>query len=264
MKKHDMLSVRKNMTDIDDKFLLHIEAALNLIPYAGGFLGTYFSEIRGKRILERMNRYIAYFTERLNEIEAGKVDKEYMRSEDFAELFIKGAEQAARSSTEKKIRRFADILVNNVLIDSKSRFRAESIISFVDRLSDLDIIVLTSYGQPFKVSMRAGSRDEIFLLVKKMAFYLGLNVPGKDEVIESVVYMDNLGLTWVNEKSGDENAEKGEGLILKEFSSFRTPLGSEVVKVIVPPGFFVSKAANSKKDWPEKIIDSKYRSSAWL
>jgi hypothetical protein len=210
-----------------------------------------------------MAKYIIYFAERLNELDEKKIDKGYMRSEQFAELFVKVAEQAARSTSEKKIRRFADILVNNILVDSKSRFRTESIVSFVDRLSDLDIVVLVSYGIPFVTSMRAGSKDEIYLFVKKLTLFLGLYMPSKEEVIESVVYMDNLGLTWVNEKSTGKKTERGEALILKEFSSFRTPLGNEVIKVITPPDLFIGKK-NSMKDWPDKIINGKYRNTHCL
>ena len=67
---------------IADRDLLHIEALLNLIPYAGGFLATYFGEIRARRIQERMNKYINYFIERLKTIQEEKIDKEYMKSED--------------------------------------------------------------------------------------------------------------------------------------------------------------------------------------
>lgn len=264
MTQNDLKLNKKEKPTIKDKYLLEIEAALNLIPIAGGFLATYFGEIRAKRLQERMIKYITHFTKRLGELEQNKVDKEYMKSEEFAELFVKGVEQAARSSSERKIKRFADILVNNVLMDSQSRFRTESIISFVDRLSDIDVIVLVSYGLPFKISMRANSRDEIFSLVREMALYLGLSVPDKDDAIESVIYMDNLGLTWINEKNIDEEMEKGEGLILKEFSSFRTPLGNEVVKVVIPPDFFIKERTNSKNDWPDKIINAKYKNSACL
>lgn len=259
----------KNKLDLNKKVkvpsrdLLAIEAALNAIPFAGGFLATYFSEIRAQRIQDRTTKYIHYFIDRLNTLDENKIDKKYMKSEEFAELFVKAAEQAARSSTEKKIRRFVEILVNNVLIDSNSRFRTESIIFFVDRLSDLDIVVLISYGIPSVISMRAESKNGIFSFVKKLTLYLGLNVPSKEEVVESVIYMDNLGLVWVNEKRINKGTERGEGLILKEFSSFRTPLGNEVVKVITPPDFFVGKK-NSKKDWPEKVINEKYKNSACL
>ena len=81
---------------------LNVEAALNLIPCVGGSLATYFGETRNKKVAERMQKYFTYFSNRLNEIEDRKIDYEYLKSEEFAEFFMQGAEQAARSVTEKK------------------------------------------------------------------------------------------------------------------------------------------------------------------
>lgn len=258
--KDGSASFDKNKRKVPDKALLNIEAVLNLIPYAGGFLATYFGEIRSKRIRERMNKYFTYFIERLNNLNQKKIDYGYMKSEEFAELLVQGAEQAARSTTEKRIKRFANILVNNALTDAKSRSRTQSIMSFVNRLSDLDAFVLVSYGDPNERTMRANSKEEIFMFVRQLAKYLGVNVPNKEDVIESVVYMDNLGCTWVNEKSSGPESEKGESLILKEFSSFRTPLGDEVVKVITPPKFFMTKSVKKgDKNWPEDIVNADFK-----
>lgn len=243
-----------------DILLLNVQAALNWIPYAGGFLATYFGEIRNKRMAERMTKYFNYFTERLNQADQKKIDYTYLKSEEFAELFIQGAEQAARSTTEKRIKRFANILANHTLVDSKSRMRTQSIMSFVDRLNDLDAFVLVSYGSADEMSMRANTKNEAFMFVKKLAEYLGVDIPFKEDVIESVIYMDNLGLTWVNEKSSGRKAEKGQSLILKEFSSFRTPLGDEVIKVITPQNFFIPKSIRGpKKSWPTNVVNLKFK-----
>ncbi|TKJ35678.1 MAG: hypothetical protein CEE38_13775 [Planctomycetes bacterium B3_Pla] len=245
---------------LSDKALLSIQASLNLIPYAGGFLATYFGEIRDKRIIERMNKYFAYFAKRINELDEKKIDQAYLETEEFAELFAQGAEQAARSTTEKRIKRFANVLANQALIDSKTRLRTQSIMSFVDRLSDLDAFILVSYGNPHEESMRANTKEEAYTFVKKLADYLSIIVPAKEDVIEAIIYMDNLGLTWINEKASDGETEKGDLLILKEFSSFRTPLGNEVMKVVTPPDFFISPAIDkAEKVWPEKVVDLKFK-----
>ena len=243
-----------------DKALLSVEAAINLIPHVGGFLATYFSEIRSKRVEERMQKYFEYFSQRLKQIEESKIDHEYINSQEFAELFMRGAEQAARSTTEEKIHRFANILANNTVIDAQLRDRTESIMSFVDRITDLDAFVLISYGDPDEKSMRANSRKKIILFVSKLALYLGMKVPRGKDIIESVIYLDNLGLAWVNEKMVDEGIEHGEDLILKEFSSFRTPLGNYVVKVITPPDFFISGVGKRVDElWPENVVNPSYK-----
>ena len=241
-------------------YLLHIEATLNLIPYVGGFLATYFGEIRSKRVVERIEKYLKYFSDRLEELDKNKIDYDYLKSEEFAELFLQGAEQAAKSTTEKRIRRFANILLNNALIDAKSRDRTQSVMSLVDRISDLDAFILLCYGHPKYPSLRAKTKDEAVLLVEKLANYLNIAAPERTLIIESIVYMDNLGLTWVNEKFGTDSDERGKDLILKEFSSFRTPLGDAVALVIAPPGFYVDNLP--KKDkliWPDDYVSKKFK-----
>ncbi len=246
---------------VNNDTLLHLEASLNLIPFAGGFLATYFGDIRNNRIAERMQQYFKYFSDRLIELDEKKIDHEYLNSEEFAEFFMQGAEQAARSTTDKRIRRFANILINNALMNAQARSRTQSIMSFVDRISDLDAFVLLCYGNPSAPSLRAQTRDEAYSLVKELSEYLDIDCPSKASVIESIVYMDNLGIAWVNEKL-NENEERGKDLILKEFSSFRTPLGDAVVTMIAPPGFYKSvTSSTSNLEWPNDYINKLFRGS---
>ncbi len=255
-KNKELIIISKSESkDIVD---LNIEAALNLIPYVGGFLATYFGETRNKKIAERMQKYFTYFSNRLNEIEDKKIDYEYLKSEEFAEFFMQGAEQAARSVTEKRIKRFANILINNALVNSKGRSRTQSIMSFVDRISDLDAFILLSYGNPTAPSLRAQTKDESVDFVKKLSEYLGIGCPKRDEIIEAIIYMDNLGIMWVNEKQADELNEKGKDVILKEFSSFRTPLGDAVVTMISPPEFYLDDIKNEGK-LPGDYVSQKYQ-----
>jgi hypothetical protein len=162
-----------------DKVLLNIQAIISAIPYAGGFLSTYFGEIRSHRIEERMQKYFQYFSERLHEIDERKIDHEYLKSDEFAEFFMQGAEQAARSTTDKRIRRFANILINNGLVGAKARSRTQSIMSFVDRISDIDAFVLLSYGHPALPSLRAQTKKEAVLLVKGLTEFLKIECPTK-------------------------------------------------------------------------------------
>jgi hypothetical protein len=236
---------------VSDTALINIEAALNLIPFACGFLATYFGEIRSKRADERMRNFFNYFTRELKKIDEQKIDKTYLQSEEFAELFAQGAEQAARSTTTKRMERFANILIHNALLTAKARSRTHSIMSFIDRISDLDAFVLLCFGNPALPSLRAKTKKDAFLLVEQLTTFLHIDCPSFESVIESIVYMDNLGITWVNEKSSASDSEKGKDIILKEFSCFRSPLGDAVASVIAPPRFY--KQDVSRHDtliWP--------------
>lgn len=241
-----------------DAAMVHLEAGLNLIPFVGGFLATYFGEIRSLKVQERMQRYFAYFSERLAEMEKAKIDLEYLQSEEFAELFAQGAEQAAKSTTDRRIRRFANILIHNALRDSSARDRTQSIMSFVDRISDVDAFVLLCYGPPDGPSLRAKTKQKAYGFVEDLCRHLGLDTPTMLTVVESIIYMDNLGLTWVNEKPA-EDQEIGQDLILKEFSSFRTPLGDAVTRAIAPPGFYKCQDSSwSKPPQPVDYVNERY------
>ena len=63
---------RLGKSNKNDMALLNIEALLNLIPYTGGFVATYFSEIRNKRIEQRVNTYLTYIIDLLKNIEQTK------------------------------------------------------------------------------------------------------------------------------------------------------------------------------------------------
>lgn len=239
--------------------LLTVQAALNLIPHVGGFLATYFGEIRSRRIEERMKRYFWYFGRRLEEMDQSKIDFAYLHSEEFAELFVKGAEQAARSATEEKIKRFANILANNAALNPEYRDRTESVMSFVDRLTDLDAFVLVCFGNPQEPTFRAESKHALMDLVNQASIYLGHSSISELAIVESAIYLDNLGLAWINEKETQLDTEPGANRVLKEFSTFRTPLGDAVVRVIVPPKFFVPPDQRDRdKPWPEGFVNPSF------
>ena len=131
--------------------------------------------------------------------------------------------------------------------------------SFVDRISDLDAFILLCYGNPNISSLCARTKDEAVILVKSLSEYLCIDCLKNDEIIESIIYMDNLGIMWVNEKQTNEAQENGKDLVLKEFSSFRTPLGDAVATMISPPGFYLDDLQNEKEIWPDDHISKRYK-----
>ncbi len=117
-----------------------------------------------------------------------------------------------------------------------------------------------SFGPPFGQSRRATNKKEAFDFVRLLAEFLEISdLPTFDEVIESIVYLDNLGLTWVRE----ENSQgKRDSQNFGEFSSFRTPLGNAVVKTIAPHNLFMEEYnIQHDKSWPENAINPKFRYS---
>lgn len=236
-----------------DSATLNIEALLNLIPVAGGFLSTYFGEIRSNRIHERMKEYFKYFSDRIDILDEVKLDKEYLNSEEFAELFLQGAEQASRSTTKRRIHRFANILLNNALRDAKARDRTQSVMGFVDRISDIDAFVLLSFGHPKVRSQFAGNQNECIELVESFAHYLNVLTPVRKDILESIIYMDSLGVMWVTQHEVPEGKKDSE--FCTRFSAFRSPLGDAVADVIAPPDFYLASPPDPEKaKWPDEFV----------
>jgi hypothetical protein len=101
-----------------------------------------------------------------------------------------------------------------------------------------------------------------FSLVRELAGFLGIDCPDQQAVIESLVYMDNLGLTWVSEQQEQSDGGREKDIILKEFSSFRTPLGDAVASVIAPPGFFLDNIIRKPQmEWPVSHVSSEFRNA---
>lgn len=239
--------------------LLHLQAAISLIPVAGGFLSTYVGSVREAKANERINKYINNVGEAISVVDEKKLDKAFLESEEFGELFLHGLEQARKTTSERRINRFANILANCALSDAKARERAFSIMDLVQRISDMDAFVLASYGSNNDICFHPKGNDELHDLVAKLANYFEMKIPTKEQVIYSVVFMDNLGLTWVNQQDLGEGEEAGKDILFKEFSSFRTPLGEEVISVIVPPDFYMEATKNILQEWPAGIVNSRYK-----
>lgn len=254
------------MQRLSDESLRGIEAGISAIPFVGSYLATYFGKIRDDRFEERILGYCDYFGRRLAKLSKDKVDFDYLRSEEFAELFAQAADLAARSTTEHRRHRFANVLLNNALADATTRQRVQSILALLDRLSDLDAYVLLCYGHPRAPSFTAGSKDDVVFFAGRLSEFLGVDCPPKDQIAESVIYLDNLGLVWITDETrvaeippAPRAPPSGHIPILQEFSSFRTPLGDTVAEVIAPPDFFQATPPKSPNvGRPDGFVSAQY------
>jgi len=252
-----------NLNSDADLLLLHLEAMIQLVPFAGGVLSTYFGEVRSTRMRQRLEKLFEFFSERISELDHTQIDHDYLQGEEFAELIVQVSDQATKTTNELKIRRFANMLANQSILGADFRQRTGGIITLIERISDLDSLVLLSYGDPRDPTFECDSKRESYALVEQLSEYLNLETPIQDEVYESIVYMDNLGLTWVKEVGTGADGDQRTGPGLEECSSWRTSLGDEVVKAITPSGFFIPKAERAPESvWPSDFVSPKFQSKA--
>ena len=247
-----------SLTQPGQSWPLWVQVGLSAIPYAGGPLSTYFVETRQKKVQERLEYYFSYITNEIKKIDVLKLDKSYLKSDEFGELFARGAEEAARSTTKQRIRRFANIIIKNSLASKESRERSSGLFTIFNRLSDLDAFVLLCFGPPYQESFKTESRAETIQLVRTLANYLAVELPSDQNIEDSLIYMDNLGVTWVSQRDNPRWSPESTRQV-REFSVFRPPLGDLVVDAITPPGFFTDQELiDSNSEWPQKFISREY------
>lgn len=235
--------------------LLHIQASVNLIPIIGGTISTYLGEIRGNKTQERIETFISYISNELIRLDKIKLDNEYLQSEEFAEIFIKALNQASSTTSSERIKRFANAVINNALASKEARQRVNGILELIDRISDFDAFIILCFGSPELPSLRAESRAEALALIKKLSTYLSINLPEEEGIIDSLFFLDNLGLTWVTQREiprWTPSSEKN----LRELSVFRSPLGDAVAGAIAPDGFYIKKEyLPENPNWPEDMVN---------
>ncbi len=236
-----------------------VQIGLSSIPWAGGPLSTYLGEKRGRKVQKRIEAYFSYVGAELKRLGEEKLDTAFLGSDEFGELFARGAEGAARATSDERIRRFANIVLNNMLASKEARERAAGLFEMVNRLSDLDAFILLCFGPPDRESLKAESRTEALALVGTLAKHLGLNLPPEDAIIDSLIYMDNLGVTWVQQREMSRWAADGTSQV-REFSVFRPPLGDAVAGAIAPPGFFIPRdVSGPDARWPDEMISGQVK-----
>jgi hypothetical protein len=238
---------------------LWADVGLNLIPYVGGALSAYLTNQRDMRFRERIASYVRYFQDELGRLDEGKIDRDFVESEEFGELFARGAEEAARTASEERIRRFANVVINNALAEPEARSRAAGLLRMVDRLSDVDAFLLLCFGDPEEPSLRAESRAEALDLIDQLAKLTGTELPPQEALVDSIIYMDNLGVTWVTQREMPRWAG-GDEPPVREFSVFRPPLGDAVAGAIAPADFFIPPNQRPEEaEWPDDYVAQRYQ-----
>lgn len=121
----------------------HIRLAVRtLIPYLGDGLDFVFSEGAAKIRAERLNLLLSELEKRLTEIEESKIDKEFLASEEFYEIFTKTMDTAIRTYRKEKIAYLALFLKNSVKKENSETYYKERVLRIIDELSPIHIQIL--------------------------------------------------------------------------------------------------------------------------
>jgi len=134
-----------------------LRASISAIPFIGSpfdvFLATKAQKIVNDRIMNLFNELI----EEISTLEDGMVDKDYIDSEEFIELFIKTIEVSTKTRNKEKIKLYAKLLKGAIKFQDRNKYSPEE---YLQALSELTIRELEVAKAVYKQQSQERKKDE--------------------------------------------------------------------------------------------------------
>lgn len=147
----DMNDVEKHndALDEDEKDALAAtgRALAGLVPGFGGVIGEFFTKVIPRQRLERIVDYLRNLQERLDRQEASI--EQLLKDKERADLIEEGAYQAARATTDERIRAIASLVANGIDPDDAAIVRKKRLARLLAAIDDDELMILNAYGQSY-------------------------------------------------------------------------------------------------------------------
>jgi len=112
-----------------------LRASISAIPFIGSpldvFLATKIQKIVNDRIMNLFNE----LKEEMNTLESKIVDKDYIDSEEFFDLFIKTIEMTAKTRSKEKVKLYAKLLKGAVKFQDRKKYSPEEYLQVLSELT---------------------------------------------------------------------------------------------------------------------------------
>jgi hypothetical protein len=131
---------------ISEHILNILKAGLSAAPFTGAIASLLTDYIPSSRA-RRLEEFAEHIAEDLRSFE-GRVNTEYIRSDDFAFMFEKCFRGVAENPQREKVQAFRGVLVNSVLRSDRSEEEKEYFLNLVNTLSALHIRILRFMHDP--------------------------------------------------------------------------------------------------------------------
>lgn len=170
-----MDKIKKSRAEVIEVYSEHatplIQSAISALPYVGGIISTYLSGSSLDIHIKRTEEFFEQVKERLEEIEEGKVDKEYIESVEFyylvKEIFIK----VATERDGKKLQYFRNLFINGIINeDSREDFK-HVCIQIMEDLTASHLEILMNIVEFIKENDSSDLKIPMNLLFKNKEIY---------------------------------------------------------------------------------------------
>jgi len=116
------------------------------IPVVGPILDEVFFEHRSRVKQERLNRFVEAFEAYFRSVHPGEIDVEYLKSDEFGDIFESILRRVMHTASEEKMHRFKKILLNEMEHTYESDFK-ETFLDIVFRINEDQILILNHFRE---------------------------------------------------------------------------------------------------------------------
>lgn len=202
---------------------IFLTAGINLIPYIGGALEEIIFSKARKQKEENFKKLIKDIEKSCKVLNDSKIDRDYLKSEEYISLVEKIIINAIRESREEK-RKMYSIFIKNSSIKEFKGFNKELLL---DLLIRLDFFFLQLLKDALLTLRNLNSGINVYSLIKIRG--LGENIKDMEDYL---FYLSSLGLLRVD-KTAEGSVEDFENVDVEIFNSFYfTKLGKELLAFI--------------------------------
>lgn len=134
-----------------------LREAISFIPFIGSPLDIFLTTKAQKTVNVRIIHLFNELKGEMSTLEEGKVDKDYINSEEFIDLFIKTIEATAKTIDKGKIKLYAKLLKGAIKFQDRKKYSPEE---YLQVLSELSIRELEVAKAIYKQQGQERKKDE--------------------------------------------------------------------------------------------------------
>lgn len=160
--------------DQQDSLAATSRALAGLIPGFGGVVGEFFTKTIPS---QRMDRIVAYLRDLAIKLETQESQiADLLRDKERADLVEEGAYQAARATTNERIRAIASLVANGITSDESDIVRRKRLARLLSEIDNDELLLLNAYGQSYGGDQRKAWEN----IDRPSPAHLGQDIDGLD------------------------------------------------------------------------------------
>jgi len=126
--------------------LAMLKSLFGQVPIIGWGLNEVIFDRRSRVKQDRVNRFSELLSEYMETVSESTIDLEYLKSNEFGDIFESVIHRIMQTDNEFKLKRFRDILIGNLITPNRSEF-TETFLDLTTRLNESQIQILERYAR---------------------------------------------------------------------------------------------------------------------